>query len=402
MSVPPELLSIKIPTPVARERDGRKPSSGVWGGVYSLPLHNLYQSDWMTSPKQRGGRIPPSIVPISVVYAGLRKPCEVFRAEARDKRDEEKKKQAEKRAEDEKKMLSDLAERSREEAKEREEEIARRAAAFRESILAALRAAEESDPFASIRGDFDLTASDSRQWKTILKLPDAEKCGLLRTPLANPASTSAWTFGCHFPVSSDGYEHMVESVRQVLNLAYQPDERATNINQVFFADPSRPDWRLFVGRINQALVGISVVAVNSVGTSPGPTMFSGVPTQLPLSPSRDAAAPSIRGEVEAIEKSGIFLKPPPALAVPSERMAGTGMCECQVTNKTRYRLRVMIAGSVERAFELAANESNLVGIPAGSYKLAVRALDGLVTPLLEVQTYSAGTRYSSELVISPK
>src|ERR1019366_2242279 len=144
---------------------------------------------------------------------------------------------------------------------------------------------------------------------------------------------------------------------------YQPDERATNINQVYFADPSRPDWRLFVGRINEALVGIAVVAVHSVAASTGPTIFFGVPTQLPASPSKDAVAPSIRGEVEAIEKSGKYQRLSPTLAVPSERMAGTAMCERQVTNKTPYRLRVMIAGSVDRAFELAANESNSVDIP---------------------------------------
>ena len=54
----------------------------------------------------------------------------------------------------------------------------------------------------------------------------------------------------------------------------------------------------------------------------------------------------------------------------------TGMCERQLTNKTSYCVRVMITGSVDRAFELAANESNSVELPAGSYKLAVRALDG--------------------------
>ena len=87
-------------------------------------------------------------------------------------------------------------------AAELEAAAAKRKADFRDGILAALRAAEESDPFASIRGDFDLTAADSRQWKTSLHLPDAEKCGLLKTPPSTPTSASAWTFVCKAPQSA--------------------------------------------------------------------------------------------------------------------------------------------------------------------------------------------------------
>jgi hypothetical protein len=79
-----------------------------------------------------------------------------------------------------------------------------------------LSAAEEPDPFASIRGDFDLSAQDTRQWKTSLKLQDAERCGLIKTPSAAPNSQSAWTFGCLF--HGDGYERIVTSVQSVLNL----------------------------------------------------------------------------------------------------------------------------------------------------------------------------------------
>ena len=46
--------------------------------------------------------------------------------------------------------------------------------AFAKSILAALRFADEPDPFASVRGEFDLSASDSRQWKTSLQLAGAD------------------------------------------------------------------------------------------------------------------------------------------------------------------------------------------------------------------------------------
>jgi len=78
------------------------------------------------------------------------------------------------------------------------------AANFRDGILAALHAAEENDPFASIRGGFDLSASDSRQWKTSLKLPDADRCVLLKTPAQAPSVNSAWTFACIFTVHLPG------------------------------------------------------------------------------------------------------------------------------------------------------------------------------------------------------
>jgi hypothetical protein len=61
-------------------------------------------------------------------------------------------------------------------AAEREAAAAKRKVYFRDGILAALRAAEEPDPFASIRGEFDLSASNSRQWKTSLQLAGADRC----------------------------------------------------------------------------------------------------------------------------------------------------------------------------------------------------------------------------------
>ncbi|HUE17346.1 MAG TPA: hypothetical protein VMR25_24555, partial [Planctomycetaceae bacterium] len=135
--------------------------------------------------------------------------------------------------------------------------------AFAKSILAALRFADEPDPFASVRGEFDLSASDSRQWKTSLQLAGADKCALLKTPPANPPSPSAWTFGCVFHASSDGYEGTVKSVGSILNLPFQPDEKAVGINQVFFADPSKPARRVFVAKINEATTRIAVVALPS-------------------------------------------------------------------------------------------------------------------------------------------
>lgn len=172
-------------------------------------------------------------------------------------------------------------------AAEEQAAAAKRAMDFRNGILTAVRGAEETDPFASIRGDFDLSGSDGRLWKTSLQLPDAEKCGLLKTPAPARNGLSAWTFACLFRTAGDGYERTVKSTQSVLNLPYQPDERAVNINQVFFADPSKPAWRLFVARINESTVGVSVVAVRLAGAVPAAANiepFPAVPTMLPTAP----------------------------------------------------------------------------------------------------------------------
>lgn len=84
----------------------------------------------------------------------------------------------------------EAARRREAEAAEQEAAAAKRKADFRDGIFAALRAAEEPDPFASIRGDFDLSPFDSRQWKTSLQLVGADKCALLKTPPAQRSSAS--------------------------------------------------------------------------------------------------------------------------------------------------------------------------------------------------------------------
>ena len=173
-------------------------------------------------------------------------------------------------------------------ARERDAQAAKRVADFRNGILVAVHAAEDPDPFASIRGDFDLSALDSRQWKTSFTLPGSEKCVLLKAPAPTPAVGSVWTLACMFRASGDRYEDIVRSVQSVLNLPYQPDEQALNVNQVFFADPSRPAWRLFVTRLSEATVGVSVVAMRLTGAAsavPNPAMFPGVPTKPQTEPT---------------------------------------------------------------------------------------------------------------------
>jgi hypothetical protein len=266
---------------------------------------------------------------------------------------------------------------------------AKRASDFRDGILAVLRAAEEPDPFASIRGDFDLSASDSHQWKTNFSLPKAEKCALIRTPPVPPTSLSAWTFGCMFRLSDvasavglplydgrrrwfsspdakgRGYEQMVNTVQSVLKLPYQPDETAVNVNQVFFADPAKPTWRLFVAKINEATVGISIVAVQSavgVPTFTNMAPFPTVPTVLP-------AHPTISEEIEKV-RNGRYTPLPPIQSTGAPSTNGMGVFE--VKNNTPYTLTALFSGPIERRVEVPARGSISIDLPAGSYKLVGR------------------------------
>src|ERR1035441_6158912 len=234
---------------------------------------------------------------------------------------------------------------------ERYAAAANRTAAFRDGILAALHAAEEPDPFASICGEFDLSAADSRQWKTNLHLFDAEKCALLKTPPPTPSSVSAWTFVCRFHSSDGGYEGMVKSVQSVLNLPYQPDERAANINRVFFAEPGRPAWRVFVAKVNEATVDISVAAVRS--SSGAPAVVSTVPS--PAVPAMFHTEPTIHDEVEQIRAD----HPDPGPHAELDTVgapAVSGRTTMNVKNSTAYELSVFFDGPVSKRSEEHTSE----------------------------------------------
>jgi|ERR1017187_6383508 hypothetical protein len=255
------------------------------------------------------------------------------------------------------------------------------AQASRDGILVVVRAAQESDPFASIRGDFDLSAADSRQWKTRIELPYAEKCGLFKTPLAPPASTSVWSFTCTFRTAGDGYERMVKSVQSVLNLPYQPDETAVDVNQVFFTDPAKPSWRLYVARMNGSSVGISVIAVGSAGatpTFPNIRPFPGPLTQLPT-------APTVRDEIETI-RGGRYLPLPVPVSGSCVPHSGTGALRV-VENGTLYQLRLLFSGPVDREVTISPGQKQSVSLPAGQYKVAGSVNATNVRPFYGEETY---------------
>jgi hypothetical protein len=273
---------------------------------------------------------------------------------------------------------------SEQEVRRNEAAAAKRKADFRDGILTALRAAEEPDPFASIRGDFDLSASDSRQWKTSLRLQGADKCALLKTPPATPTSPPVWTFGCLFRASGDGYEGMVKSVQSVLNLPYQPDEKAVSINQVFFADSSSPARRVFVAKINEATIGVSVVAVRSAG-APGDfssALFLAAPTVLPTEPT-------INAEIEAV-RNGKHRDLPPIQSTGAPAPSN-GMGVFQVKNNTPYTLTALFSGPIERRVEVAPGGSMSIDLQPGSYKLVGRVNAPNILPSYGEHVFDAGS-----------
>ncbi len=269
---------------------------------------------------------------------------------------------------------------------------------FGDSIHAVLRAAEETDPFVSIRGDYDLSTSDSHQWKTSLKLVDAQKCSLFKTPAQPPSANSAWTFVCMFNGHRDtavgsgidfSYEGMVKSVQSLLNLPYQPDEKAAGINQVFFSDPSKPAWRLFVARINEITTGLSVVAVRSEGTVPtvpSTALYSGVPTMLPTETT-------VRDEIEKI-RAGRYAPMPPAQPSTDSSSSGSGRTTVTVKNSTSYELFVFYDGPFSTKVTVSPGMSQDLDLAPGTFRVAGRVAAVNVLPFYAEETYTSSKSYS--------
>jgi len=115
-------------------------------------------------------------------------------------------------------------------------------ARFRGAILGAWRAADETEPFATIRGDSD--AASSAAWTARIQLPGAERCALTKT--AGTAAGSLWTYTCQFRGDGDIYERLVKYVQSALGIPFRPDETAIGVSQVYFSDPAKPAWRLVV------------------------------------------------------------------------------------------------------------------------------------------------------------
>jgi hypothetical protein len=333
----------------------------------------------------------------TAIYRGIKDSCKAQEADHEKQLAEEARLEALRQEQAVLRREQDLK-RLAEEERQRQASAAAQAAEFHDEILAAVRAAEEADPFASVRGEFDFSAPDSRQWRTSVRLPNAEKCVLLRNPESTPTSTPVWSFGCTFQSFGDGYEHMVKSVQSVIHLPYQPDEKATNVNRVYFADPSKPAWRLFVARIDDATVGVSVVAVGSssgAGASfSDAQLFPGVPAQLPTEPT-------IQEEIERI-RGGRYSPVPPAQRTGVGGTVLTGRTTMTVKNSTAYELSVFFDGPVSTKLTLSPGASQDVDLAPGAFHVAGRVAAPNVLPFYGDETYAGSARYSVTFYIGGK
>src|ERR1019366_741323 len=161
-------------------------------------------------------------------------------------------------------------------------------AGFRDGIRSAWHAAGEAEPFASIRGEFDLS-SPTAAWKTTFTLPFADRCVLLKTPGTATGSAVQWTFFCIFrPAGSSSrvttYDWVVHAVKAALSLDYQPDESAVNVNRVYFSDPSKPDWRLEVTKLNDSSVEFRIARRQSSAIAPAPRPLDSTGSPIKTNP----------------------------------------------------------------------------------------------------------------------
>lgn len=261
---------------------------------------------------------------------------------------------------------------------------------FREGVLKVLRVADESDPFLSVRGEYDLTAADSHQWKTNLKLAGADKCILLKGSPVAPG----WTYVCLFQSVGWSYESIVKSIQQLLNINYQPDETAVNINQVFFADPAKPRRRVFVARITDSTVGLSVVVLQPGNNTPD---FSKA-----LRPVFEAAVPkkSISDEVDTIN-SGPHQTAPNSMRA-ADGSGISGRTTMSIHNSTGYELSLFYDGPISAKIVLAPGAVKELDLAPGRFRVAGRVPSTTVLPFYGEETYFASTRYSVEYYIGPK
>jgi hypothetical protein len=186
---------------------------------------------------------------------------------------------------------------------------------------------------------------------------------------------------------------MVKSVQSVLNVPYQPDERAANINQVFFPDPSEPATRVFVAKINEATIGVSVVAVRSAGAAAdfNAAQFPAVPTMLPTEPT-------ISDEVDKIG-SLPHTSPPPAQRSTASDAGVSGRTTMTVQNSTSYELSVFFDGPVSKKLTLAPGASQDVDLEPGTFQVAGRVAAANVLPFYGEETYAGSARYSVKFYI---
>lgn len=195
-------------------------------------------------------------------------------------------------------------------------------------------------------------------------------------------------------MAGDDYEATVKLVQSVLNLPYQPDERAENVNRVFFADPSKPASRLFVSKASEDTIDISVAAVRSPGATPAApdaALFRGVPTMMPTEPT-------ISDEFGKI-KSGPHTSMPHAQRSTASDAGTSGRTTMTVQNSTAYELSVFFKGPVSKKLTLAPGASQDVDLEPGTFEVGGRVAAANVLPFYGEETYAGSASYSLKFYI---
>jgi hypothetical protein len=257
---------------------------------------------------------------------------------------------------------------------------------FEDSLRRLWSAAAESDPFASVRGDFDL-ASPTPAWKTKLSLVYADRCILVKS--AQPQNSApAWTFACKFNGANQRatYEYIVQKVQSALNLKYQPDEAAVNVNQVFFGDSAKPAWKLVVTKVNPSFVVLWIT----------PTQL---PAAMPFGQPSQSSDVTIHDEVEKIRR-GSYSPMPAAQRSPAAVPSGAaGRTTMTVRNSTQHSLSVYFDGPVSRSLILAPGSSQTLDLAPGAFHVAGRVDASNVLPFYGDDTYQGSVAYTLNFYI---
>jgi hypothetical protein len=187
---------------------------------------------------------------------------------------------------------------------------------------------------------------------------------------------------------------MVKSLQSILNLPYRPDEAAASINQVFFVYPSMPMRRIYVAKLGETSVGMSLVAVRLTGDSQNNSSL-----QFPVVFTTPVPDASIHNELNKIQ-SGPYKAPPTAEPAPtSSGMSGHTVLRIQ--NSTGYELSVYYEGQVSKTLTLSPGATQEVELAPGSFRVGGRVAAPNVVPFYGVETYANSTRYSVEFYLKP-
>jgi hypothetical protein len=182
---------------------------------------------------------------------------------------------------------------------------------------------------------------------------------------------------------------MVMALQAILDISFQPDT-SESINRVYFADPTKPAWRLFVARPNPNLIRLSLVAVR--GFDGAPSDFNRARFQFTAT-TPPAAEANVRQEIEKIH-SGDYAPLPTAQRATGGDSLPSGLTTMTIRNSTNYQLTIFFDGPVAKSLSLSPGESRDLDLVPGRFRVAGRAAALNVLPFYGEETYASSARYS--------